>query len=88
MPKDSSSDISGDSGSNDPVINTSRPGPNNSDPGAGSDWEPKTGGTGSNSYTPYYARPMNNPPQEQSGNQGRVAPEGGFSGGGGGGVMI
>jgi hypothetical protein len=88
MPKDTSSDISNDSGSNNPVINTSRPGPNNSDSGAGSDWEPKTGGTGSNSYTPFYARPMNNPPQDQSGNQGRVKPENGFSGDGSGGVMI
>ena len=87
MPKDSSSDISNDSGSNDPVINTSRPGPNNSDEGAGSDWEPKTGNS-NQQYVPYYARPMNNPPQEQSGNQGRVSPENGFSGNGGGGFMI
>jgi len=88
MPRDSSSDISNDTGSNDPVINTSRPGPNNSDPGQGADYEPQRGGTGANSYIPYYARPMNNPPQEQNGAQGRVTPKDGFSGNGGGGVMI
>jgi hypothetical protein len=87
MPRDTSSDISNDSGSNNPVITSSYQGPNNSDPGAGSNWEPSTGGS-SAGYIPYYARPMNNPPQEQSGNQGRVKPENGFSGGGSGGVMI
>ena len=40
---------------------------------AGSNWEPQTGGTGSSSYTPYYARTMNNTPTETS-NQGRVSP--------------
>jgi hypothetical protein len=109
MPKDTSADISRDTGSNPVQLNGSVQGPNNaaslrraqneaagvdtlpaagSRPGgiafnqdarpapaadAGSNWEPQTGGTGSSSYVPYYARTMNNTPTETS-NQGRVSP--------------
>ena len=97
MPKDTSADISRDTGSNPVQLNGSVQGPNNpvsvANPGtaaagvafnqggtrpppaadAGSNWEPQTGGTGSSSYTPYYARTMNNTPTETS-NQGRVSP--------------
>jgi len=112
MPKDTSSDISQDTGFNPVQLNGSVKGPNNaaslraaqneaagvdtlpaagSRPGgiafnqdagarpspasdAGANWEPQTGGTGASSYTPYYARTMNNTPTETS-NQGRVSPE-------------
>jgi len=110
MPKDTSADISQDTGFNPVQLNGSVQGPNNAaslraaqdraagnsnaaNPGtpaagvafnqggtrpspasdAGSNWEPQTGGTGASSYTPYYARPMNNTPTEPS-NQGRVSP--------------
>jgi len=97
MPKDTSADISRDTGSNPVQLNGSVQGPNNpvsvANPGtaaagvafnqggtrpppaadAGSNWEPQTGGTGSSSYVPYYARTMNNTPTETS-NQGRVSP--------------
>jgi hypothetical protein len=108
MPKDTSSDISQDTGSNPVQLNGSVQGPNNaaslraaqnaaagvdtlpaagSRPGgvafnqdarpspasdSGSNWEPQTGGTGSSSYVPYYARTMNNTERETS-NQGKVA---------------
>lgn len=78
MPKDTSSDISNDSGSNNPVINTD----------SGSNWEPQTGGTGGGGYTPHYARTMNNTPREDS-NQRTVEPSNkaspipGLQGGGG-----
>ena len=42
---------------------------------AGSNYEPQTGGTGASSYIPYYARPMNNPPRQDTSSQGRLSPE-------------
>ena len=42
---------------------------------AGSNYEPQTGGTGASSYIPYYARPMNNPPRQETSSQGTVNPE-------------
>lgn len=91
MPKDTSSDISEDSGYTPVVLNGSVQGPNNAsslraaqnraagieeEETAGSNWEPQTGGQDGGGYTPYYARTMNNTPREQSTDQGTVDPTG------------
>jgi hypothetical protein len=43
---------------------------------AGSNWEPQTGSP-NQQYAPYYSRTLNNTPREDSGQQGRVEPDGG-----------
>lgn len=88
MPKDTSSDISEDSGYTPVVLNGSVAGPNNASSlraaqnraagieeqeTAGSNWEPQTGSP-NQQYMPYYARTMNNTPRETS-NQGEVDSE-------------
>jgi len=88
MPRDTSADISEDSGFNPVVLNGSVQGPNNAaslraaqnraagveeEETAGSNWEPQTGAP-NQQYVPYYARTLNNTPTETS-NQGRVAAE-------------
>jgi hypothetical protein len=89
MPKDTSADISDDSGFTPVQLNGSVAGPNNAaslraaqnraagieeEETAGSNWEPQTGGQDGGGYAPYYSRTMNNTPRETS-NQGRVSPE-------------
>jgi hypothetical protein len=88
MPKDTSADISQDSGYTPVVLNGSVAGPNNAaslraaqnaaagieEPeSAGANWEPQTGSP-NQQYVPYYARTLNNTERETS-NQGQVASE-------------
>ena len=89
MPKDTTADINADF---KPVtLNGSVAGPNNAasllaaqnraagidaTETAGSNWEPQTGSP-NQQYVPYYARTLNNTPREDTGQQGRVQPDGG-----------